>query len=495
MSEIYRFRSTRQLLEKPYRELQRQSVYFASPEQLNDPMEGFRDIVWSGDKIIWKNLFKHYLYCLHWTYLHTKLFGDQIALEADHIPVEGRWDEPPTPQMGELFNEIWSKIYADLRLSELVDKIAATRSKVRYSELLFYLDHIHLQAIARIQNVYVERGLVPETERTQDSSVFGEFILSESSFFELIPEAEARYEKFSEIMFSISYQMRIGQRLMHCYRLHTLKGGPFEVADGNRQLLLLDFPNIYVDQVGKLLGPQWYTACFMKGYHNTSLWANYGESHKGVCLIFETEAAETTDARTLELKTQTGSSFGAQGESRKDYWSFRPFSFDDVSYSGRPGEIDFFRNISVLPMETIMKLWYTGEGKTSECASHIRDLSTWQRTLWDQYRRDILLKSEDWAHEQECRLVLHPLLETSLDIHHRTLTYHFHSLKGIIFGIRTSTEDKLKIFDIVQGKCSEHNRSEFKFFQAYYCADHGDIRKHDIGLGIDDLVQVGPTRT
>ena len=106
-------------------------------------MEGLRDIVWSGDKIVWTNLFKHYMYCLNWTYLLTKLFGNQIALEADHIPIEGRWDKPPTLQLDEMFNEIWSKVCDDLRLSVLVDKIATTRRKVRSSELMFYLDYIH----------------------------------------------------------------------------------------------------------------------------------------------------------------------------------------------------------------------------------------------------------------------------------------------------------------------------------------------------------------
>ena len=496
MSQVYRFRSTNQLLEEPYQELQRQSIYFASPEQLNDPMEGFRDIVWSGDKIVWTNLFKHYLYCLHWSYHLTQFFGEQIAFESDHIPIEGRWDEPPTPQMGELFNEIWSKIYADLKLSDLVDKIATTRRKVRYSELLFYLDYMHLRAIARIQNVYVERGLVPETDRPQESSVFGKFILSDSNFFELIPEAEAQHENFSEMMFSISYQMRVGQRLRHRYYLRGIQGGSSKVTHDNRQLLLLDFPNIYMDQLDKLLWPQWYTACFTKNYHNTSSWASYGDSHKGVCLIFEAEAAEATDPRTLELKRVTGWSSGTKDNNSKEHWRFVPFSFDDVSYSDKPGEIDFFRNIGVLPVPALMKLWYTDDGgKTSECGSHVKAEETWRQKHWDDYKRDIVLKTRDWEHEQECRLILHGLLETSLDDHHRSLTYYFNSLKGIIFGIRTSEGDKMKIIDIVQKKCLENNRSDFKFSQAYYSSEHGDIRKHDILLNLADLGNVGGTST
>ena len=44
--QVYRFRSMKRLLEDKYQELKKQEIYFASPEQLNDPMEGLRDIFW-----------------------------------------------------------------------------------------------------------------------------------------------------------------------------------------------------------------------------------------------------------------------------------------------------------------------------------------------------------------------------------------------------------------------------------------------------------------
>jgi hypothetical protein len=44
-----------------FRELENQEIYFASPQKLNDPMEGFKDIFWRGDEIIWANLLRHYL--------------------------------------------------------------------------------------------------------------------------------------------------------------------------------------------------------------------------------------------------------------------------------------------------------------------------------------------------------------------------------------------------------------------------------------------------
>ena len=478
MSEVYRFRGTKRLLDGTSGELEQQTIYFASPEQLNDPMEGFRDIVWRGDKVVWTNLFKHYLYCLHRAYIDIKIFGDQFPFEAGRIPVLGRWDEPLTPQLGDLFDEIWKSFCEGHSLSALIDKIATMRHHVRYNELLFYLDNVHLAALNSIQEVHVDHGLSPETERPQGSGEVIMSVLTGSDFFELIPQAEAKVKKFSEAMFSIVYQMSVERRLGFKYNLRNARAGTFE---SNRQLLLVDFPTIYVERLEKLLWPQWYTACFTRGYHDSSLWAKYGDDHRGVCLIFE--AAETDDARSLSLKQVTGSSSYHQGGSR-DHWNFAPMTFRDVSYSDKPGEIDFFRNIGMLPLKAIMDLWYTDDlGNTSECSSHIdsdMDIEPWRKRHWDDYERDISIKSRSWEHEQECRLILHGLLEDALDDHRRTLTYDFESLKGIIFGIRTTDDDKIKVVESVHNKCLENGRSDFQFFQAYYSHEHGDIRKHAI---------------
>ena len=67
--EVYRFRSIDRLLGED-QELEKKTIYFASPDQLNDPMEGYRDIVWRGDEIVWTNLFTHYVYCLHTSFFY-----------------------------------------------------------------------------------------------------------------------------------------------------------------------------------------------------------------------------------------------------------------------------------------------------------------------------------------------------------------------------------------------------------------------------------------
>ena len=48
---IYRFRSTNSLLGE-HSELGTLTLYFAKPEELNDPMEGFHHFYWQGDDIV-----------------------------------------------------------------------------------------------------------------------------------------------------------------------------------------------------------------------------------------------------------------------------------------------------------------------------------------------------------------------------------------------------------------------------------------------------------
>ena len=79
----------------------------------------------------------------------------------------------------------------------------------------------------------------------------------------------------------------------------------------------------------------------------------------------------------------------------------------------------------------------------------------------------ITTKLADWAHEKEFRLTLTGSSDFS-DRSTRKLQYHFSDLEGIIFGMNTSTRDKLRIMRVVEEKCRKEGRTEFDFYQAHY---------------------------
>ncbi len=63
-----------------------------------------------------------------------------------------------------------------------------------------------------------------------------------------------------------------------------------------------------------------------------------------------------------------------------------------------------------------------------------------------------------------------------------TLNYSFKSLKGIIFGIKTSIADKQEIIRIIHEKQVEHNHYDLEFYQAYFCRRSGEIKHKKMGL-------------
>ncbi|HHQ4698336.1 TPA: hypothetical protein ACSP2Q_000989, partial [Aeromonas veronii] len=87
--QFYRFRPISRLLSDHIEngELQNQEIFFAHPSQLNDPVEGYRDIIWSGDHIVWENLFRHYVYTLHHSIIKFLIFGKEVTLTENDIPV------------------------------------------------------------------------------------------------------------------------------------------------------------------------------------------------------------------------------------------------------------------------------------------------------------------------------------------------------------------------------------------------------------------------
>jgi len=64
----------------------------------------------------------------------------------------------------------------------------------------------------------------------------------------------------------------------------------------------------------------------------------------------------------------------------------------------------------------------------------------------------------------------------------RTLKYEFQSLEGVIFGMKTSDEDKLQIASVIEQKCRAERRTDFMFYQARFSPESGTIEHSKMGL-------------
>ena len=469
--EICRFRSMDYLLGEKYQELKRQTIYFASPDQLNDPMEGFRDIVWRGDKIVWTNFFKHYVYCLNASYpLHGTTI-DSVELEAGKLPIEGCWDRLLTPQE-QRFDRVWYMFHNLPEVSQMIEALANTDRKITYRELEYYLRLIQSAILALIIYSSLDDQHI-ESQRQQLTAQISD-VTHESLVSILIPLAlfeNAKTEK------GVNTLLREKAELWNNERINRQLNNPNSAGKlDSMDQLSLDFPTVYLKEIEKLLWFDWRTACFTKGYHNSSVWSTYGDKHKGACLIFE--SVKKDGSHQLELREGASKDVPAS-------------KFREIVYGGKLNEVDFFRSIGRETVDQLKERWYTDtEGNISECAAHMPrdgeidndDTIAWRKKYWDSFYRDITTKTKDWKYEQEWRLILEDRSSKFDKQKNHTLIYDFNSLKGIIFGINASDKNRLEVITIIQKKCEKYKRSDFKFYQAYYSPEPSDIQKYEIQL-------------
>lgn len=470
MSEfVYRFRSVDKLL--GFKELETQSIYFCPPNDLNDPVENFRDIIWHGDKILWTNLFKNYLLCLYSVYLHIRIFGETEQLKPEDIQVFSTYDKLPTQKYKDNINKLFQEFFENENIKNLIEGLS-TRENVRRNELLYYLENIHLFCISIIQH---QDDTVEEKKKVFDASSLLKSQLFSPEFFKWINKIknETSVEYPEEKFFSIS-----GQVVQQSKILAALKT---DKNEKNKRFYLLSFPKLYVRQIEELLFWPWYTACFSNTASNSSMWGYYAEGHKGVCLKFKT--SKDHERRGISLRTITSEGWSRTGGSSKGYGNVF-FPLYDINYEAKVRPVSFFRSIGRLPLPDLIGQWHSKDGK--ETSPLVQDLfknrEEWHKNYWKTFLENIPIKTQEWRHEEESRLVHHSLLSGTIPKEERILNYSFNDLDGIIFGINTSEDHKLEIMQIVHGICQKEKRFDFNFYQASYNSFTGKIDIHPLNL-------------
>ena len=474
MTDFYRFRSVEQLLGK-YSELENQTVFFAAMEDLNDPMEGLRDIVWSGDHIVWINLFKDYINCLFWGHNFVAALGPQYPYD---LPVRQAWtwNHAPSPQASEMLTDIWERARDELHLRQFVTTLEESGRKVRKDELVHYFKTVNLSVSGMILQAFFDNDMLSPPDGYDHKSEILPLTMPPLPPGTDDAILDAMYE---EIHARLSVYRESNTWLLD-HRNHSDENA---VLQRNWERLRINFPEIYVGELSRLIQPDWYVACFTKTPHSSSMWSHYGDGHRGACLIFEfedgtPEDSDESNTPSISLRQITGGSWNKLDEFR-DSWRFAPLQFCEVQYGDRPAEVNYFSSMGNITGQDLLDLWYTDEaGNISDLAGHItneHDGQVWRQRHWAAFRRDLAFKTSEWEYEQEHRLVWYDLFKGDRDKQDRTLTYDFKYLAGIIFGMKMSAVDKRKVIEIITTRCQKNNRDSFPFYQAYYSPTRGDI--------------------
>ena len=466
---VYRFRSIERLLgqeaegDNPAKpgELEKLHIYFSPPSQLNDPLEGYREMYWSGDKIVWMNLFRHYL-------LTLAIRSWQVEAEFYQEAVPENLDVHVSPQDLQeefriAFDDMDKQLTSDYMINRFAEALAKKRRKCFKPELLNYLQWLHLRFL----------NIVFETNHYHD--------LTSVSATDPSYTVEEWHKLSLGILKNIGKPLTKSQKTeAHCkiavsaaaYRINSSLIGNPRYKEYNQ--LITTFPARYCESIERLMYPDWYVACFMEDASNSSIWGTYGENHTGICLKYRVSGAQ--DNMHLELYKPVG--LDRKGIAQ----SFQGMSLEKVHYNREHVETNFFTSLGNINPEK-STFWYQGlDGEFSSSAKwFLSDDHHHRERYWKRFDRALTTKINQWHAEQEYRILLKSHINLSA-VKDRLLKYRFKNLDGLIFGIKTPLKDRLKAIRIIKGHCENAKRKTFNFYQAFY-----DPETKSIGHGLMDV--------
>lgn len=466
---FYRFRSTTALLGE-HQELARREIYFASQDELNDPLEGYANVVWQGDAILWRNLLRHYLLVLCDMVAYTAVIGD--AFDEAHVRrtaaiVEASLPDAPIRSM---YSEICRRFFENGVATQWIEGLSVRSAVLSREELAGFLRILHVHALNVVLHVFEEAGT---------RTFLGGLNLSEKEpgmaeqlpiWLALLDEAEDRRAVFQSIFDKMSLQMDLVNDFV-------LAISP---AKRGWVFLLKDFPAAYVRALEGLLYPEWRTACFVRKPTHASMWGVYADGHKGVCLGFRSQAGADGEP-VMQLHGAFGHKFDSTVT--RPWFTSHVLPFAPVRYDTVYPPTDFFRSLGRLTRSALAGFWYCDEdgGRSARIADILAEDPDWRDAYWARAGAIVSTKLSHWSHEEEHRLVAEGRRDSPEE---RKFRYRLEDLEGVIFGIRTSHADKHEIIRLLAASAAREGvgADTIQFSQAAFSRAKGCIEIQTLSL-------------
>lgn len=429
---VFRFRSIDTILE--YDELKNLEMYFCPFEMEDDAFEGALNLYWKGDEILWDNFIGHYFITFLIYYIGLILSDDAER----KIPDKINWRQFRSDfNMEGLILQLLDKPIVKM----VKDFAMAKEHKVESDELRLYLSLLH-GAVLEVVDHMMKDEVLEIKGRVENIDYVKEI--------ENVNWEEAK-EKGS---FRVLNQMLQRQKK----RLDSPK------LSGWQRWLVMEFPNDYFDVLNEMVFPKWYIVSFCRNCTNTRNWAQYGDSNRGVCLIYRTHQGAT--GRGLRIKTCHEYST-SKGKIIKNH--IEPLY--KVEYSANHPELNFFEMLGSLPGKMLDEWFHDREGNASSYYVK-RDngpkWKEWHQRYWNTFQKLVIRKGEDWDGLEEERIVLENsfLVDYENDLSERKIQYDFEELRGIIWGCNVKESRKNEIRSIINELCANSGRADFEFYQA-----------------------------
>lgn len=469
---MYRFRKIESLI-GTHNELENQEIYFALQEELNDPMEGYQNIFWKGDIIVWKNFIKNYIRSVEHLFGLIIVCADKESISDKDIIVS------PQPASHKTFsNKPFAQQAIDYAfeiefIKKLPQALSERSNKIQRSELLSHLDFLHPLILQSVSEIYFRNGILKKTLFSNNLKYrFNNVDHASDALIQGLNKIDSKKDTGINVAENFLWQTNLVSQQLRLLKEYGLSETE---RQSNLHFLVYKFQEKYLAKLESAIFPNWYSASFLKNSTNSAVWAHYGDNHKGVCLKYKVK--DQSGKYQLNLNTEYGYNDGP-------IVGMQPHTFKKIEYSNKHVEVDFFRSIGRLPKIVLNALWYSDEnGDNSICGSHLNDKTDeWRNQYWNNFDNSLSVKLKEWSYEEEYRLLISGDFIDYSDVNKRKLKYDFNDLEGIIFGIKTGSEEKLKIIKIIEGKCRKHKREDFNFYQAYYSTETGKIESHKLNL-------------
>jgi hypothetical protein len=428
----FRFRNVNKMLE--YKELENLEMYFCPFDMEDDVLEGSLNLYWKADEILWDNFIGHYFLVFYTQYIILILSDG----EERKIPEKINWRLFGSDfNMDGLIQELLDKPIVKLIKTMAMNK----EHKVGNDELRFYLNLLHnsvIEIVGRINgaSVFASKDREDEIDYTKIEADTNWDEAKERGFFRILDQLLQSQKKKIDL-----------QRLPDWQRW-----------------LLLEFPNNYFDVLGEMVFPKWYIVSFCKNCTNTRNWAQYGDSNKGVCLLYRTHQGSL--GRGLRLKT-----CHEYSTSKGKIFNNHIEPLLNVEYSAKHPELNFFEMLGNLPGKMVDEWFHDSKGNAS--TYYIKhdngpEWQRWHREYWELFQKIVVHKGEDWEGLAEERIILENsvLIDYEYEPSERKIKYDFDELRGIIWGCNVKEAQKDKIRSIIKELCANTGRTDFEFYQA-----------------------------
>ena len=435
---LYHYRT----IETALSELDDGSFYFAATNELNDPIEGYVKIFCQGDAPAWEGLLKNYACSMFYnlqTYLliaerlhcasHEKFFDD---MENKLLLTDLRQFDGSVLQR--IFDELAEKFLDDDGVRRLT-KFYGDDIKCYDREMEFIFRAVTNVAFKICVGKFKNLGLIGDDF---DENFFD--VAYEISFDELKSVTDAERKRRIDETENLNHDVMESGLL-------SLKLNPRDKTDSRfcmkKNLLWFQFtfPRTYLDRLKKMMYPNGYVVCLSATPTNSAMWGNYAGNHRGVCLIYDTENIDGREFITFAAKS---------------------LEVEPIKYTEQIIERNFFDSLRYLKF-LHAEDWLTGRNgiKSRKLNEEIA-----AGEYEDDYREKFYRKTADWNYEREYRIFLPDKFYRYGNRMTRNLRYDLNALKGIIFGIRTTLDDKFKLLRKLErlGKSVRN----FEFFQAEF---------------------------